>query len=111
MSEPEKLEAVSGTVEDLGDAMDTEVQGESTADAPETVESSEKEAVNLEKMADDYAKYLIVNSKQDVSVSFSCGSFTCPSQPTRHLRSHLTHYLLWYNEWTLPRVCLTLPWQ
>lgn len=27
----------------------------------------EKEEIDLKKMADDYAKYLIVNSKQDVS--------------------------------------------
>lgn len=34
-------------------------------DAPDTLESGEDE-VDLKKMADDYAKYLIVNSKQDV---------------------------------------------
>ena len=41
------------------------------SDCPETqpleVEGDGKEAVNLKKMAEDYAKYLIVNSKQDVS--------------------------------------------
>lgn len=36
-------------------------------DAPDTLESGEEE-VDLKKMADDYAKYLIVNSKQDVRV-------------------------------------------
>ena len=59
-------EALAG-VQDARVAMDSDIQGENT-DSPDTVEGSEKEAVNLEKMADDYAKYLIVNSKQDVSV-------------------------------------------
>lgn len=48
-----------------------EVEEATQGDCPETqpleVESDEKEAVNLKRMAEDYAKYLIVNSKQDVS--------------------------------------------
>ena len=53
--------------------MDAEEQGEVAGhvgirdeDAPDTLENDEDDEVNLKKMADDYAKYLIVNSKQDV---------------------------------------------
>lgn len=49
------------------DAMDTKESPEG-ADAPGTPADEDTEGVDLKKMADDYAKYLIVNSKQDVSI-------------------------------------------
>lgn len=53
--------------EDAGDPMDTEEPVASEGlDAPDAPESDEEEGVDLKGMADDYAKYLIVNSKQDV---------------------------------------------
>jgi hypothetical protein len=55
--------------EELSDAegpMDTEEPMEDF-DRPDT---QEEEGADLKKMADDYAKYLIVNSKQDVSFKY-----------------------------------------
>ena len=51
---------------DVSDTMDTEEPSE-VADTLGTLEGNDVEKVDLKKMADDYAKYLIVNSKQDVS--------------------------------------------
>ena len=50
----------------ISNAMDTEEPSE-VADTPGTLEGDDVEKVDMKKMADDYAKYLIVNSKQDVS--------------------------------------------
>lgn len=62
--------------QDPVDGPDTlpEESPEANPEGSEEMQMEEEEevggAVNLKEMADDYAKYLIVNSKQDVSGGF-----------------------------------------
>lgn len=64
--------STSNPVEGAGDPMETEEHEEEVADQEGTENEAtpggdEREGgIDLKKMADDYAKYLIVNSKQDV---------------------------------------------
>ena len=57
-----------GQSEDAPQSEDTPQSEDATDTQEELGEEEEEGLVDLKAMADDYAKYLIVNSKQDVSL-------------------------------------------
>ena len=83
MSEEAPLPPASD--EGAGDRMDTGEEGPVAEDRDEQTDDGQNpaEEIDLKKMADDYARYLIVNSKQDVSEGESriqfCGVMICYS--------------------------------
>lgn len=67
MSEVES--EVSPGAEQTEEQMDTEADETDTQskdDQQENIDEDQKGGVDLRKMAEDYAKYLVVNSKQEV---------------------------------------------
>ncbi len=57
----------AGTPMDIDEPEPSVDESESSGGPQEIAENQTEEEVNLKEMADDYAKYLVVNSKADVS--------------------------------------------